>query len=56
MVLDLDEDSLHRPQPATLAPIAALRAEQVVGMGYFPNELGLPVSPPAHAVARSGGA
>jgi hypothetical protein len=41
---------LHRPEEAESAT-AAVRYpfDRVVGMGYFPNELGLPVAPPAHA-------
>ena len=44
------ERALHRPDDAG-SVIAALRYEpdRVVGMGYFPEELGLPLAPPAEA-------
>jgi hypothetical protein len=51
------ETVLHRPEEAAAAT-AAVRYpfDRVVGMGYFPNELGLPVAPPAHAAAPPGDA
>jgi hypothetical protein len=41
---------LHRPEEAASAT-AALRfpLDRVVGMGYFPDELGLPATPPDDA-------
>lgn len=51
------ETVLHRPEEAASVTVALrFPFDRVVGMGYFPNELGLPVAPPAHADTPPGDA
>lgn len=42
------EGALHgREQAAAMTVARRYPLDQVVGMGYYPDELGLPVAPPA---------